>query len=107
MNIFDKVLFIGPNCNNHGGISSVLSLYKENIRPFHYLKSSTDKGLLVNVCLLAVLLVKLVAIKYFKRIRILHLHGASRRSFQRKAIIIIWAKFLGFKVIYHCHGGWL
>lgn len=105
MNIFDKVLFIGPNYKGRGGISAVLNLYKENISPFHYIKSSTDKGLLVNVWLLGILLLKLISVRCLGRIKILHLHGASRRSFQRKAIIIAWAKILGFKVVFHCHGG--
>ncbi|WP_303179928.1 glycosyltransferase family 4 protein [uncultured Butyricimonas sp.] len=105
MNIFDEVLFIGPDFNNRGGISSVLKLYKENIESFHYIKSSTDKGLLVNVWVLGVVLVKLIGVRFLRKIKIIHLHGASWHSFQRKAIIIIWVKILGFKVIFHCHGG--
>lgn len=105
MSIFDKILYIGPNYKNRGGISTILSLYKENITPFNYLKSSSNKGLLVNMWLLSVLLIKLIGIRCFSKIKILHLHGASYRSFQRKSIIIYIAKFLGFKVIFHCHGG--
>lgn len=105
MNLFDEVLFVGPSYTSRGGISAVLQLYKENIAPFHYIKSSTNKGLLVNVCVLGTLLAKLVFIRCLGRIKILHLHGASQRSFQRKAIVIAWAKILGFKIIFHCHGG--
>lgn len=105
MKSFENILFIGPNYKNRGGISSILLSYKENITPFSYLKSSTDKGILVNALVLLMLLLKLPLFKWFTTIKILHIHGASRRSFQRKSIIIRWAKFWGFKVVFHFHGG--
>lgn len=36
---------------------------------------------------------------------ILHVHVASGKSYIRKSWIIHWGKLLGFKMIYHCHGG--
>jgi glycosyltransferase involved in cell wall biosynthesis len=40
-----------------------------------------------------------------KGIKIVHIHGASRKSFVRKSIIIRFAKLMRRKVVFHCHGG--
>lgn len=102
-NVFDKVLFIGPDLNGMGGMQSVLKSYRTFFAPFHYIRSNSTKGLLMNIVVLAVLMVKLPYYRLIKKIPLLHVHVAADKSFIRKSIIIIWARILGFKVIYHSH----
>jgi len=50
-------------------------------------------------------LMAMLPVYKLKGYNILHAHGASGKSFTRKKLIMRWARFLGFKTIFHCHGG--
>lgn len=103
--VFKRVLFIGPDMDGKGGgIGSVLKSYSKIITPFLYIKSNSRFGTLYGLFNLLILLVRLPFERLFKRVKIAHVHVATGKSFIRKSVIICWAKFLGFKVIYHCHG---
>lgn len=103
--IFDKVLFVGPDLNAQGGIASVLRSYSHCVVPFHYMRSNSAKGTLFGIIALIMLLLRLPYFKWVKDVRIVHIHGASGKSFVRKTLIIKWAKVLGYKVVFHNHGG--
>lgn len=103
--IFDKVLYIGPDIKGKGGISSVLASYEKMIPEFHYLSSNSRKGTIMGLFALMKLMLLLPYFCYLKGIKIVHIHGASRKSFVRKSIIIRFAKLMRRKVIFHCHGG--
>lgn len=100
--ILDKVLFIGPDLNDKGGISSVLKSYSENFPNFHHLPSNSRHGTLPG----AFNLLGLLAALPFQRLKgrkILHIHGAMGKSWIRKNIIRKWGELWGFKSIFHCH----
>ena len=103
--IFDKVLYIGPDIKGRGGIASVLASYEKMIPNFHYISSNSRKGTMMGVFALMKLMLLLPYFCYLKGIKIVHIHGASRKSFVRKSIIIRFAKLMRRKVIFHCHGG--
>lgn len=103
--IFDKVLYIGPDIKGKGGISSVLASYEKMIPNFHYISSNSRKGTMMGVFALMKLMLLLPYFCYLKGIKIVHIHGASRKSFVRKSIIIRFAKLMRRKVVFHCHGG--
>lgn len=103
--VFKKVLFIGPDLKGRGGISSVLSLYSDMIEPFNYLSSNSRRGTLVGLLALIKLLICLPFYRLIKGLKIVHIQGASGKSFVRKSLIIKFSKLLGFKVVYHIHGG--
>lgn len=103
--IFDKVLYIGPDIKGKGGISSVLASYEKMIPDFHYISSNSRKGTMMGVFALMKLMLLLPYFCYLKGIKIVHIHGASRKSFVRKSIIIRFAKLMRRKVVFHCHGG--
>ena len=103
--IFDKVLYIGPDIKGKGGISSVLASYEKMIPAFHYMSSNSRKGTIMGVFALMKLMLLLPYFCYIKGIKIVHIHGASRKSFARKSLIIRFAKLMRRKVIFHCHGG--
>lgn len=103
--ILDKVLFIGPTLNGGGGMASVIKSYKDNFPAFHYMQTNSHHGTIAGALRLLWLMIRLPFYRLFTRCRILHIHGAMGKSFVRKAWVITWGKALGFKIIYHCHGG--
>lgn len=102
--IFNKALYIGPDINGKGGISAVLKSYKDNLPEFHYLQSNSRHGTIVGMFYLIYLLTALPFYRFILKYKILHIHGASGKSFIRKSIIISWGKILGYKIIFHNHG---
>ncbi len=104
-NIFDKVLFVGPDLNGRGGIASVLRSYSHCVAPFHYMRSNSAKGSLFGIIALIMLLLRLPYFRWVKGMEIVHIHGASGKSFVRKSLIVKLARVLGYKVIFHSHGG--
>lgn len=102
--LLEKVLFIGPDLNGKGGISSVLHMYYQCFPEFHYIPSNSRKGTMAGAVQLGKLMLRLP----FERLRgrrILHLHGCMGKSWTRKTLIMRWGKLFGFKTIFHCHGG--
>lgn len=102
--IFSKILTIGPSRDCKGGIASVLKIYKQYIPGYRQLATNSPRGTLSGFVVAAGSLLRMP----FERLRgrsILHVHAASGKSYVRKSIFIRWGKFLGYKVIYHCHSG--
>lgn len=102
--IFSRVLTVGPSRKSLGGMASVLKIYKDNIPGFRHLASNSPRGTVAGLGALLKTLM-LMPIERLRGRSILHVHVASGKSFVRKSRIISWGKILGFKIIYHCHGG--
>lgn len=103
-----KVLTVGCSCSNpRGGIAVVLNNYKKYVYSrFNYVANSTNGNSLVNALFL------LIAIPWFlfkllccRRIKLVHIHTASNRSFMRSAIFVRIAHCFHKKVLIHIHGG--
>ncbi|WP_370390336.1 glycosyltransferase family 4 protein [uncultured Winogradskyella sp.] len=107
MNSFKKVLFVAPNHNNRkGGIASVLKTYSVEIEDFNFFPSIFFTSMLLNTVLFPINLISFCAYLIFiRRIKIIHIHGASKGSFYRKYIFFLLSKLFKKKVIYHIHGG--
>lgn len=103
--IFDKVLTVGPDINGRGGIASVLQTYRRTLPAFRFMASNSRRGTVAGAFALAALMARLPLAKWFGGYSIVHIHGASGKSFVRKSWIIKWASALGYKVVYHVHGG--
>lgn len=102
--ILHHVLFVGPHLDNRGGISSVLNGYRNNLPEFHVLATNSVKGTLAGLVNFA----RTLAFLPFARLRgyrILDVHGASGKSWRRKAMVIRLGKTLGYKVVFHIHSG--
>lgn len=99
-----KVLYAGPDIKGVGGISSVLQSYSRVVDGFTYLSTNSRRGTVPGLVRFAFTLAELP----YYRLRgfdIIHAHGASGKSFVRKRILLRWARILGFRTIFHCHGG--
>ena len=102
---YEDILFIGPE-NDHGGIGSVLKIYEKYLPGFKFIGTYTDKNIFYKTKYFVSQLLKINKYtKSNKKIRIYHIHSASRGSFIRKSMICLLGKLLGKKVILHMHGG--
>lgn len=102
--IFDRVLYIGPDCKGMGGIASVLASYSRFFAPFHYLPTNSRNGFVRGILNWAKALA-LLPIERLRGRKILHIHYATGKSWTRKNTIAVWGRLLGFKTIMHCHAG--
>ena len=103
----EKILTIGPDYHNHrGGIGAVIEIYSKYFVDFKFLASFKVGSTLFKSIFFAGFLLKLfLKLIIDRRIKIIHIHGASYGSFIRKFICFIIAKYIfQKKVIYHIHG---
>lgn len=105
--IFDKVLYIAPHYKYwKGGISAVIVEYKNSINNFHYLPSTTSANIYLTTLSFPFLVFTFVVrLMISRKIKIVHIHGASKGSFYRKFVyFFIGKKLFNKKVVYHIHG---
>lgn len=102
--IFSKVLTIGPSRKALAGMASVLNIYSQLLPDFRQLASNSTRGFIPGLFALGTTLLRM-PVERIRGRRILHVHVASGKSFIRKRLIMRWGKLLGYKLIYHCHGG--
>lgn len=103
--IFDKVLFIGPDLKGRGGIVSVLQAYRDALPTFHFISTNSRRGLIPGLFNFARTLVALPFIRLFRPYTTLDIHGANGKSWARKRLIINLGHLLGYKIVFHMHGG--
>lgn len=103
--IFDKVLFIGPDLKGRGGIVSVLQAYRDALPTFHFISTNSRRGLIPGLFNFARTLVALPFIRLFRPYTTLDIHGANGKSWTRKRLIINLGHILGYKIVFHMHGG--
>jgi glycosyltransferase involved in cell wall biosynthesis len=100
-----EILFIGPE-NDKGGMGSVLNLYEKYLPGSKFIStypanSESSKILYFLKSILKIL--KLFSSN--SKIKIVHIHCASKGSFIRKSIICMIGKMFNKKTILHIHGG--
>lgn len=103
-----NVLMIGPSINGNGGIASVIKSYSESNKlnsKIELISSYKDgnkvKKLIEFIKGLTCCFYKLAL---NKNIDIVHIHSASRASFERKKYFLKLSKLFNKKVILHIHG---
>lgn len=102
--IMHRVLTLGPNLKVGGGMNAVLTTYKRYLPGFHHIATNSPYGTFVGLLAAATAFLRMPFERLCGR-NILHVHTASGKSFVRKYWLMRWGKFLGFKVVYHCHSG--
>lgn len=105
-NIFENVLTISTDPLSNGGIASVVNVYQKNIYPFKHISSTKSTSKFENAIVLFKAIILIITRLIFdKKIKIVHIQGASYNSFHRKYIFFWLSKFVfRKKVIYHIHG---
>ncbi len=105
--ISQSVLFIGPDYKNHrGGIGAVLEEYSGWFSPFKFIPTYSNNSFFKRQFLfIYALIVYLKRLTFDPKIKIIHINSASRGSFYRKSIFVVFAKIFRKKAILHIHGG--
>lgn len=100
----ERVLTVGPDIKGIGGISVVLRAYKHTIPDFTFAATNSRHGHIIGALNLALLMLSLPVYRILGFTAV-HAHGASGKSFVRKRMVLSWARILGFRTIFHNHGG--
>ena len=100
---------LGTDLGTHGGISAVVRTWAEHGLferwPVEYIATHREGSRLrkLGVAIAAFLRFAFLLLRY--RHAVVHVHGASRASFWRKAPFMALAHALGAPVVFHLHGG--
>lgn len=98
---YGTIVFVGVDPEDKGGIASVLKMYRKYFTGGRFFNSKVSPFVFLFTCVRFCRLLLLTP-----KIRIVHIHGASRGSFYRKYVLFLIAKYMFRKqVVYHVHGG--
>ena len=103
-----KIIMVGPARGVKGGVSSVVNVLLGSALveryDIHYISSHHDKGLVVKLwyAMRGFVVFAYKAVLY--QIPVVHIHMASRASFFRKSIFVLFSKIINRKVVLHIHG---
>lgn len=84
---------------------SVLQAYRDALPTFHFISTNSRRGLIPGLFNFARTLVALPFIRLFRPYTTLDIHGANGKSWARKRLIINLGHLLGYKIVFHMHGG--
>lgn len=104
-------LMIGTNPRGQGGIAEVVKFYRDTglfeANNMRYLSSHWSKYSKPYEMYLyyAICIAQLLIVLVLNRVRFIHVHTASRGSYQRKSLIMRITRFFKVPVIIHLHGG--
>ncbi len=104
--IFGRVLLLGPSVKAKGGIASVLKSYTASFPGLEMRPTNSRRGTLAGAFVLAGTMLRL-PIDRLRGKKIVHVHYAAHRSWTRKAMLMKYARLLGYCVVAHCHTGHL
>lgn len=103
------VVMIGPALSAPGGMSAVVSAYRDaglfadwNVR---YLNSYERPGLLTQLRVMGAAMASYLGLLLTGRVKLVHVHSASRGSFWRKALFCWLARLFGRPYVFHLHSG--
>ena len=103
------VLMVGPGPNVRGGINPVIAAYLQSQLSrrysFNWLSTYDDRGPMRKI--VAALRAYMIGPVLISRADIVHVHGVFRKSFIRKLPLILMAKAMHKRVIFHVHVGTL
>ena len=105
----DHVVMLGTGIETRGGISAVVSSYRAHGLferwPIDYIATHRDGSRLAKLAtaLQAFFVLLYQAVRY--RRSVMHIHGASRASFWRKAVYMGIGLLAGWRIVFHLHGG--
>jgi glycosyltransferase involved in cell wall biosynthesis len=103
-----KILMIGPDYQNHrGGVGAVINVYSRYFEVFNCIATHKNGSEIYKIYFFISSLIKLFyTLISNRKIKIIHIHGASYGSFYRKFIVFVAGKYIfRKKIIYHIHGG--
>lgn len=103
-NLSSQILTISESLKGKGGVVSVVTTYKTHFHNFNHLASTKQGNIIYKLFFFLGAIIKLLFILPSKKIKIVHIHSASKGSFVRKAVLLYISKLFNKKVIIHIHG---
>lgn len=104
--VSEKVLTISPYHNKRkGGIVFVVDTLSTHYEVFNFISSSNIGNIFTKIGYFINSVLKLFYYIFFRKVKIVHIHGASYQSFFRKKVYIDICSFFKVKIVYHIHGG--
>jgi glycosyltransferase involved in cell wall biosynthesis len=103
--ISDKVLIISTSLKGKGGIAMVVNEMSNYYETFNHVATTVQSKYFFKKleCFLTAVSLLLYYI-FFRKIKIVHIHGASYVSFFRKMLVIMLCRSFKIKIVYHIHG---
>ena len=103
-----KVLSVGVDLSNNGGIASVVkTLYNVKDKTYNYTLLKTcyykDKGLFFELRIVIKAIIKYLLFLITNQFSIIHIHSSSGISFYRKSVFLLLAKLFRRKTILQIH----
>ena len=82
INISEQILTIGPDYHNHrGGIGAVIEIYSKYFEKFNFLASyKSGPKIYKTIVFISCLFRLLIRLIFDQKIRVIHIHGASRTT---------------------------
>ncbi|WP_281544137.1 glycosyltransferase family 4 protein [Grimontia sp. SpTr1] len=103
------VVMIGSEFTSPGGISSVVSTYKNSglfeIANVKYIASYDKPNKIMMLFKFISCFLSLFRLLISNQVSCVHVHSASRGSFWRKMIILKFSHYFGVRTIFHLHSG--
>ena len=103
------VWMAGPAPDAPGGMSAVVTSYRHaglfDTVPVHYLCTYLRPGLAMQLRVFGSACLRLLLALLAGRVRLLHVHSASRGSFWRKSLLCAMARAAGVPYVFHMHSG--
>ena len=104
-----RIVMVGTSPQTHGGISSVVNAWRAGGLfarwSVDYVASHCDGSRVAKALCAAEGLLIMLGLAIRHRDALVHIHGASRASFWRKAVYMTVAMLAGWDYIFHLHGG--
>ncbi len=98
---------IGPSLKTQGGISSVLSIYKNQLSAelkLEFIPSYSGHGRIYDLYYFCTALIRVLLICLTGEKAVFHIHMSTGGSYIRKSIIARLCKLFGKNVVLHIHG---
>jgi glycosyltransferase involved in cell wall biosynthesis len=103
------IVMMGTGARTRGGISAVIATYREQGLfanwPVHYIATHCDGSAFAKLAIAVAAGVRLLSHLVRHSEGVLHVHSASRASFWRKCVYMALAHAVGWRVVFHLHGG--
>lgn len=103
-----EIIMVVPAKSVKGGIRSVVNMYEESEifrkNKVHTIASYADGSSTKKLFLFIGACFNIIPLLLRRRIKIVHIHTATRSSFYRKSVFVLLSRLLRKKVIMHVHG---
>lgn len=104
-----QIIMVATSLQTMGGISAVTSVYRDaglfRRWGISYVASHVDGSALAKAWQAMSALMRYLRLISCSRVKLVHVHSASRASFWRKSLFVVIARLFRVPCLFHLHGG--